>query len=706
MRGVHVILTTRAAETSGTAHVVTDEHGSFLVQAMAEGALGIDTNLDPKQPWKLVGTGRLRVVAGVENELTLAVKEAIPVTGRLVVREGSEPVDGAKVVIKSGDYSNQEYVETNPRGEYTTLVVPGQEAVIQVVGLDGHPELAYPQQTQTRVTIPRGVDAFQLPDIEIPRAKTWSGRLLDQSDRPVAGRYVQAFNGTNSLDHPTRTNANGDFALRLRDDLVPDRWSALIGWGNSGSASDVSVPAEIVTETPLVLRIDLPTVERQPSRNSTESESRDDQSPGQGVGATHAAKPQNAEMKERVYTLQFADARQVHEILSVIKQPDAVVEVQARTNQIVVHTTETQHRELAEVIAQLDSREPPKSLAVIELTKSDPKAVLVLLRNMFEGTTEHAPKINVDLDHRRLIIRGTPTQVQQVRNLVVGLEHLITGPGDQDDAATGAAASTIPQAASPVEDDPFALPAAAPPATGLPESAKVTTDGEGNVVGVKLTGESNLDRFTVTPEIIDALTKLKSLRTLSLWGTTVGDREIERLAALKHLQLIDLSFTDVTGESLRALSSLKELVSLRLEGCDVKDKHLIALGDMPQLAMLYLGRTQITDAGLKQIRRLEKLNLLQLSDCQITDQGLASLGRIPRIQHLWLSKTIRNGEDDRSDLTDGCVDYLISLDTLVDLQIADSQLTESGLQRLREGLPKAKVSTQRTGITYGRRAED
>jgi hypothetical protein len=152
------------------------------------------------------------------------------------------------------------------------------------------------------------------------------------------------------------------------------------------------------------------------------------------------------------------------------------------------------------------------------------------------------------------------------------------------------------------------------------------------------------------------------------------------------------------------MASLKELVSVRLEGCDVKDEHLVALGDIPQLAMLYLGRTKITDLGLKHIKQLENLNLLQLSDCQITDQGLASLGHLPRIQHLWLSKTIRNGDDDRSDLTDRSIDYLISLDTLVDLQIADSQLTESGLQRLREGLPKAKVRTQRTGITYRRRA--
>ena len=56
--------------------------------------------------------------------------------------------------------------------------------------------------------------------------------------------------------------------------------------------------------------------------------------------------------------------------------------------------------------------------------------------------------------------------------------------------------------------------------------------------------------------------------------------------------------------------------------------------------------------------------------------------------------------DDRSALTDGCVDYLVGLATLTDLQIADSQITDTGLQRLREALPNAKISTERTGITY------
>ena len=116
------------------------------------------------------------------------------------------------------------------------------------------------------------------------------------------------------------------------------------------------MPAEIVTETPLVLRIDLPEGERQPSRSGSESETPDGNSKDQGTRATDAAKQQNAEKTQRVYSLQFAAAQQIHEILSAIKQPATVVEVHTRTNQVVVQATEPQHRELAEVIKQLDLR--------------------------------------------------------------------------------------------------------------------------------------------------------------------------------------------------------------------------------------------------------------------------------------------------------------------------------------------------------------
>ena len=179
----------------------------------------------------------------------------------------------------------------------------------------------------------------------------------------------------------------------------------------------------------------------------------------------------------------------------------------------------------------------------------------------------------------------------------------------------------------------------------------------------------------------------------------MDDDDIAQLSSLAKLQVIDLSFTDVTGEGIAHLTKIPSLLSVRLDGCNIGDSDLKPLANMPEIAMLYLARTNVTDKGLKHVRGLN-LVLLDLQSCDISDEGLRSLGAFPRLQHLWLSKTNRHGEADRSRLSDDCVDYLLSLDTLLDLQIADSRLTAAGIERLRDGLPKAKVDVTSRGITY------
>lgn len=229
---------------------------------------------------------------------------------------------------------------------------------------------------------------------------------------------------------------------------------------------------------------------------------------------------------------------------------------------------------------------------------------------------------------------------------------------------------------------------------------RIERNAEGKAVHASFTGKSNLDRLALTPRTLDAIAQLAGLQSVSLWGTSVSDAEVARLLPLKHLVSIDLSYTNVSGEVLKSLSQMPKLVVINLEGCDVVDQHLASLSKFDQLISLRLAKTQITDRGLRYIRGLKNLNHLDLSSCEISDVGLRSMGDLPALQHLWLSKTVRYGMNDKSELTDSCVDYIASLTTLIDLQIADSQLTESGMKRLRAALPKTKISTESRGTLY------
>lgn len=231
-------------------------------------------------------------------------------------------------------------------------------------------------------------------------------------------------------------------------------------------------------------------------------------------------------------------------------------------------------------------------------------------------------------------------------------------------------------------------------------SIRIERNGEGTAISASFTGKSNVERLKLAPGTLDAIAQLQNLQSVSLWGTNVSDADITRLLPLKHLLSIDLSYTNVTGDVLPTLSQMPELVMINLEGCEVADKHLERLSEFDRLNTLRLAKTHVTDKGLRHIRGLDNLTHLDLSSCEISDEGLRSMGHLPAIQHLWLSKTIRYGLDDKSDLTDACVDYIASLTTLIDLQIADSRLTEAGLNRLEEALPNTKIRTESNGILY------
>ena len=240
-----------------------------------------------------------------------------------------------------------------------------------------------------------------------------------------------------------------------------------------------------------------------------------------------------------------------------------------------------------------------------------------------------------------------------------------------------------------VRPTPTALATGHAQETKLPPNARITRNRDGNVLGLDLSGALTVERAKVPRSLLEQVAGISTLERLNLSFSDVSDDALEPLKKLRSLRELNLSFSYVTGKAIRTVSTLQNLLSLQLVACKVTDDDLKALADMPQLVNLCLGETQVTDAGLPRIAVLSELVWLDLRNCSITDQCLRKLGHFKQLQNLWLSKTIRYGEDDRSALTDASVEYLSTLKTLVNLQIADSQLTDEGLTRLRDALPKA-----------------
>jgi hypothetical protein len=73
------------------------------------------------------------------------------------------------------------------------------------------------------------------------------------------------------------------------------------------------------------------------------------------------------------------------------------------------------------------------------------------------------------------------------------------------------------------------------------------------------------------------------------------------------------------------LKALKNLNTLALSGTDITDAGLEHFEGLASLEHLYLGYSQVTDAGLEHLEGLTRLDVLYLEQTQVTPEGVKKL---------------------------------------------------------------------------------
>lgn len=133
----------------------------------------------------------------------------------------------------------------------------------------------------------------------------------------------------------------------------------------------------------------------------------------------------------RVYTLTSSDPREVTKTLDAIL-PGVVVNEDGRNNKVHIVATAAQHREVEQLIRQLDGGGGAQSVAVFSLAMLDPVAVTGTLRSLFAGEGNQAPTIEADALGQRVMVRGTADQITQVKTLLAQLGEDGTGMARDD----------------------------------------------------------------------------------------------------------------------------------------------------------------------------------------------------------------------------------------------------------------------------------
>lgn len=129
-----------------------------------------------------------------------------------------------------------------------------------------------------------------------------------------------------------------------------------------------------------------------------------------------------------VYSLRRSDPQEVVKTLDVLV-PGAVVNEDSRNGKIHIHGTPGVHDEVRRLIQQLDGNgtQGESMVTVVPLRKMDPHSAAATIRSLFASDNQDAPIIEADSLGRRLLVRGTQAQVNQVKTLLAELGEDGTG---------------------------------------------------------------------------------------------------------------------------------------------------------------------------------------------------------------------------------------------------------------------------------------
>jgi hypothetical protein len=102
---------------------------------------------------------------------------------------------------------------------------------------------------------------------------------------------------------------------------------------------------------------------------------------------------------------------------------------------------------------------------------------------------------------------------------------------------------------------------------------------------------------------------------------------------------------------------------------------LLGLAAFRELRAASFGGANLDDRGLELVCRISTIDTLDLQDTEVTNEGLVSLGRLERLDYLRLK--------DNQQLTNDCVQHLVSLPLLENLAIQETSIDERGLWLLK-----------------------
>jgi len=178
----------------------------------------------------------------------------------------------------------------------------------------------------------------------------------------------------------------------------------------------------------------------------------------------------------------------------------------------------------------------------------------------------------------------------------------------------------------------------------------------------------------------------------------VSDEVKRYLPGLPQLTSLALKEGQATDDCLRTIASLSRLEEIYMwDAPAVTDAGAAPLRNLAHLKFIHLSGAQLTDESLRTFGGMLQLEGLTLQNNHFTDQGLAHLTNLHRLKSLWVDKTTigssrsepRHGGG-HTPISDQGIERLSGLKNLEELGIQGTDVTESGVERLKAAIPGLK----------------
>jgi type II secretory pathway component GspD/PulD (secretin) len=137
-----------------------------------------------------------------------------------------------------------------------------------------------------------------------------------------------------------------------------------------------------------------------------------------------------------VYPVENADVQVVVEMINSTV-PGLIIREDAKTRRINVYATPDDQEQVRNIVKQLDGG-AGESTTVVPLHRNEAAPVAASLRSLFGNNKSDSPSIEADAVGRRLLIRGTPEQVGQIRKMLADM-----GESGEISPAAGSAGGPI-----------------------------------------------------------------------------------------------------------------------------------------------------------------------------------------------------------------------------------------------------------------------